>query len=121
MQQASQELPGWPLSQPERLLALLLCLPLLEKVIGVELDRGFPAFGHAAFLKDRIHRADRLARAAINALFGIDKILLVLFPGVNAVHRADIHTRGVFDADARLGDDISHRYFLAPSFHAPFL
>src|SRR5439155_21902749 len=32
----------------------------------------------------------------------------LVFARMNAVHRADIHARGVFGADARLGNHVSH-------------
>jgi len=86
---------------------------LLEK-IGVDLYILLPFLWNSRFFENSRHRAGRLARAAVDALIGIDikllagfKILLGL-SGMNAVHRADIDTRRVLHTHARLRNYIGH-------------
>src|SRR5207245_6878203 len=64
--------------------------------------------------KNSRHRADRDARAAVDAFRGMDiqlrfalEIRFIL-ARMNAIHGADIHTGGVFCADAGLGNHVSH-------------
>src|SRR2546425_12437577 len=64
--------------------------------------------------KDGRNGADRHASAAINAFGRMDvKLRLALeirfvLARMDAIHRADIHARGVFCADARFGNHVSH-------------
>src|SRR5690242_5529259 len=79
------------------------------EVIGVDLDVRLLLGRHRTLLEDRGDRAGGLARATVNALVGIDvelrKVLVVRLAlgRVDAVHRTDIHTRAIFDADTRRG------------------
>src|SRR5436190_14893906 len=64
--------------------------------------------------ENSLDRARRHAGAAVDALvrmniehLGRGELGLVL-PGVNAVHRADVHARGILRTDAGLADDIRH-------------
>src|SRR5437879_4785949 len=74
-------------------------LPLLRKIFKSE---------------NRSHRANRDASAAIDAFHRIDVehrfglVGRLVLARVDAVHRTDINTRGVFGVDARFGNHISH-------------
>jgi hypothetical protein len=35
---------------------------------------------------------------------------------VDAIHRADVNTRGILHVDARLSDNVSHRFLLGRGF-----
>jgi hypothetical protein len=71
---------------------------------------------------DRGYRADWNASAAVDALNRIDEELLegiaagLIGLGVDAVHRAGIHTRPVFGADAGFRDYICHLKSLLESY-----
>src|SRR5436190_1941115 len=54
----------------------------------------------------RVVRIDALGRMDVKLSFRLERRLV--FARMNAVHRADIHARGVFGADARLGNHVSH-------------
>src|SRR5256885_14399338 len=87
---------------------------LLRVPIRVDRRIALPLFRQVFQRENRGHRADRHARAAIDAFRGIDVQLLLGFmlrlvlAGVDAIHRAHIHAGGVLGADARFGDDVSH-------------
>jgi hypothetical protein len=78
------------------------------EVISVDLNEPLPFTGNSALFKDGVKGAGWLAGAAIDALAGINVILLVFFGGVYAVDWTDIHAGCVLLADAGLGNDISH-------------
>ena len=66
----------------------------------------FHLSGQRVLGEDRLHRALRFARPAIDALLRIDdQDPLEL---VDAVDRADVDAGAVFDVDAGLGDDVRH-------------
>ena len=72
----------------------------------VDLDEGVPLVRQRVLGEDRLDRALRFACPAIDALLRIDdQDPLEL---VDAVDRADIDARAVFDVDAGLGDDVRH-------------
>src|SRR5579883_322215 len=79
-------------------------LPLLRQVIQRENSR---------------NRAHRHTSAAIDALYRIDiqhlrgRMRRLILLGMNAVHRARIHTRRVLGPDARFCNDISHKLVLS--------
>src|SRR5438445_294826 len=87
---------------------------LLFVISRVSLDEGNP-FGRQIILgKNGGDRAFIDAHVAVDAGVGVDvehllllEIRLVLF-GMNTVHRADNNARGVFGADAGLGNDVGH-------------
>jgi len=88
---------------------LLLLIPL-----GIFLGVACPFLRQIFQSEDRRYRASRYAGAAVDALVRIDvqllnafKLRFILF-GMNAVHRADIHTGSVFGTNARLGNNVSH-------------
>src|ERR1700740_2352344 len=64
--------------------------------------------------KNRGHRTKGNAGAAVDAFEGVDVQLrfggefCLILARMNAIHRANVHARGVFSADAGLGDHISH-------------
>ncbi len=72
----------------------------------VDLDEGVPLVRQGVLGEDRLHRALRFARAAIYALLGVDDQHPL--EHVDAIDRADIDAREVFDVDAGLGDDVRH-------------
>src|SRR3712207_9364665 len=53
-------------------------------------------------------RADLGADAAVDALLGVDEVLLGLVGRVDAVDRADLDAAVVLDPDARLRDHVRH-------------
>src|SRR5690606_16441321 len=63
--------------------------------------------------KDRLERALRHARAAVDARIGVDKVPWPLVLGLarhNAVHRANLNARAVAQAEA--GNDMGHLMLL---------
>src|SRR6266480_879042 len=72
----------------------------------VDLDKRLPLVRQGVLREDRLHRAFRLTRTAVDALLGVDDEYA--FGLVDAVDRADIHAGLVFDVDAGLGDDVGH-------------
>src|SRR5262245_57919091 len=69
-----------------------------------------PLLGHRVVGEDRLDRALRLARPAVNALVGVDVILVIAL--VDAVDWADGNTRGILGTDTRLRDNIGHGLLL---------
>src|SRR5262245_14989193 len=65
-----------------------------------------PLLGHRVVGEDRLDRALRLARPAVDALVGVDVILVVAL--VDTVDRANGDAGGILGADTRLGDNIGH-------------
>ena len=88
-------------------------------MIGVDFDVMLPLFGHVFVTEDGFDRASGLTRAAINAFVGVDIKLCgglefgFVLARVNAIHRANVHTRGVFGSDTRFSDDIDCHAFLS--------
>ncbi len=72
----------------------------------VDLDERVPLVGQRVLGKDRLDRALGFARPAVDAFLRIDDEDPL--EHVDAVDRADVHARQVFDVDARLGDDVRH-------------
>jgi hypothetical protein len=74
-----------------------------------------PFIGQVFFRVDCRHWADWHTRCTANAIFGVDKKLgcsrklAIAFDRMNAVDWAGVNTRGIFCADAGLGDHISHK------------
>ena len=107
-QRAEQNRTNPVASEQTRLLSLF-CVP-----IGVDRREAIPLFGQVLERKDGRHRADRDARSAIDAFRGMDiQLCFALEIGfilarMYAVYRTDIHAGGVFCADSRLGDHVSH-------------
>src|SRR5579884_4150118 len=75
-------------------------------VRGVDADERLPLLGQRIFGEDRLDRALRLARAAVDALLGVDHEDAAGL--VDAVDGTDIDAGTVLDVDARLGDDVRH-------------
>src|SRR5712664_3855673 len=78
---------------------------VLEELL-VQLDEALPLLGGLVLREDRLHGAYRLARAAVDALVGMD--VEHVLPFVDAVDRAYLDARLVLHVDARLGDDVRH-------------
>src|SRR4051794_26003368 len=73
----------------------------------VDFHERLPLIGKRVFGENRLDRALRLARAAIDALLGIDHEDAVRL--MDAVDGTDVDTGQVFDVNAGLGDDVRHR------------
>src|SRR5690606_36503877 len=69
-------------------------------------DIGDQVLRHVLFRIDGAQRALGLARPAVDALVGVDVELVVAL--IYAVHRADVDTGAILDANAGLGDDVRH-------------
>ena len=84
------------------------------EVVGVDRDVALPLLGHFVEREDRLDRARRHAGAAVDALVGIDVQHLrglecrFVLAGMDAIDRTDVHARGIFGADARLGNNVGH-------------
>src|SRR3954453_1266132 len=78
----------------------------LVEPLGVDRLERLPLGGNLVLGEDRVDRADRLARRTIDALIGLD----VEHPAtlVDAVDRAFVHARTVFDVDAGFSDHERH-------------
>jgi hypothetical protein len=92
--------------------SLLIFLP--PEVRCVLFLEARPLFWKVIASIDSRNRAHRNASATINALDRIDEELVsgvrtcLVRLGVDAVHRASVHTRPVFSADTRFSDHIRH-------------
>src|SRR5690606_16022124 len=65
-----------------------------------------PLLGGVVLVEDRLDRADRLARTAVDALVGVDvQHPLAL---VDAVDRTFVDAGAVLDVHTRLGDHVGH-------------
>ena len=100
---------------PQRTRSLTsLDLELPSEMLRVLLRKMRPFLRHIVLREDRRNRACRDARAAVDALNGVDKQLigrpvigLVLF-GVDAIYRTRIYASGVLRADTGFCDYIGH-------------
>src|SRR5712692_6662250 len=102
-------------------------LLLLGVPVGVDRREIRPLFRQILERENRRHRAHRNARAAVNAFHRADvehrflfKIRFV-FPRVDAVHRANVHTGCILGSDAGLSNYVGHQtspWFIVPRFSA---
>src|SRR3954466_1477308 len=89
-------------------------MTLFLKVLRVHRNVVLPLLGCLVECKDRLDRACRNARAAVDALVRMDvehfrgRKIGFVFPRMDAVHRTHIDTCAVLGADARLTDDVGH-------------
>src|SRR6218665_181014 len=74
--------------------------------VGVELDHVLLIARHILLRHDRVRRAFGDADGAVDALVRVDGQEVRAF--AEAVDGADVHTVGVFAADAGFGDDVGH-------------
>src|SRR5277367_918476 len=87
--------------------------------VGVDWGVGLPFFGKVFQGKNGGNGTDRDAGTAIDALHRIDVQLLFgfvaffVFAGVDTIHRANVNAGGIFCADTRLGDYVSHLHLLS--------
>src|SRR5271165_1150833 len=88
---------------------------LSAEVLGVTLGVFLPLFRQIVERENGRNRANRHARAAINALDGVDvqhlfrgELVAVLF-GMDAVHRTGIDTGRVLSANTGFRDYIGHK------------
>ena len=85
------------------------------KKVGVDFLVFAPLDGQIDIGENRADGTDRFAHRAVDALAGIDIHLGCVGVGFDAIHRANFDARAVFDADARLGNDVRHNALqLAP-------
>jgi hypothetical protein len=88
---------------------------ILFVIVAINPDIVIPFVGHFCFWKNGHYGTYGFACAAINALIRIYVKLhcvcktLFIFPGMNAVHRADINAGSVFNINAGLSNYIGHR------------
>ena len=87
---------------------------LLIVVVPVPADEPAPGVRRLVERKNGLDRTGRHARAAIDALIGVNeqhfaqcKTRLVL-PRMDTIDRADIHTRSVLGSHTRFADDVRH-------------
>src|SRR3954465_11061321 len=86
-------------------------------VVGrVDGHEGIPLLGERVLGEDRLDRALRLARAAVDALLRVDHEHPVRL--VDAIDRTDVDAGLVLDVDARLADHVRHA--VAPAVAAPW-
>src|SRR5258708_18189964 len=87
---------------------------LLRVPVSVDGCEALPLLRQVFEGEDGGYRANRDASAAIDAFRWINEELLLAFKlglvlaGMDAVDRADIHAGGIFRADTRFGDHVSH-------------
>src|ERR1700749_3783663 len=72
----------------------------------VDLDERLPLVRERILREDRLDGALGFARPAVDALLGVDHEDAIRL--MDAVDRADVDTREIFDVDAGLGDDVRH-------------
>jgi hypothetical protein len=115
---------GCSLNAKRAAFAARLCEESVAGEIGLAAEVGcvlfaelFPFFGQVVAAEDRGHRADRNARAAVDALDGIDEELIVgvgtvfVSLGVNTIYRTSVHTRPILRADTGFRNYIRHLNF----------
>ena len=75
---------------------------------GVDAFKMLPLRGQIDIFENRADRTFRFAGATTDALVGVDVELRGIWSAVNAIDGANFDARFVFDADARLGDNVNH-------------
>jgi hypothetical protein len=78
----------------------------LTEVGAVLLDVTGPLRRHISVGKDGLHRALGFTGTTVDALFGVDVVLVL--PFVDAIDRANLHATGVLGFEAGFGDDVGH-------------
>src|SRR4030095_15509303 len=111
----SEPLPSaFPL--PSVLCPLPFYSRLFLEVVGVQRNVFLPLVRHLVEGKDRLDRAGRDARSAVDALVRMDVEHLgalegrLVLPGMDAIHRADVDAGAVLGADAGLRNYIGHSF-----------
>jgi hypothetical protein len=95
-------------------LSVNFVLLLGSEEIGVNGSVALPLLRQVLESKNGSYWANRNACAAIDALHGINIKLWdafktrFIFARVNAIHRANVHARGILGAGAGFGDYVSH-------------
>jgi hypothetical protein len=85
-----------------------LALELLLEVLRVLGDVVTPLLRNGVLGEDCTNRAGRFARATVDTLVGVDKVLIVRVGCVDAVDGTDIHAGRVLGIDAWLANDVGH-------------
>jgi len=89
-------------------------LASLLVIVGVNGREVLPLLGEIVLSEDRLDRASRLARAAVDALVGMDVQqlrafeCLLVFARVNAVYRTDVHASRVLSPYTGFSDNVRH-------------
>jgi hypothetical protein len=96
-------------SAAERAGAVGVVFTSAGEVVLVDRCERRPLGRHLVLRVDSIDGTGVDTGAAVDALVGIDEVLLGSVVAVDAVDRADLDTGSVLEADAGLGDPISHR------------
>jgi len=87
---------------------------LFLEMLGVDPLVVFPLFRQLVQHKDGCHGTHRNASSTVDALDGVnvevfDRLVSVLvFPGMNAIDRANVNTSRIFGSDARLRNYVGH-------------
>jgi hypothetical protein len=76
--------------------------------LGVDRAVLSPLFRQIIFEEDCLDRTDLGTHAAVNALIGIDEILLSIIRGVDTIDGANLDAALILHADTRLGDYVRH-------------
>ena len=87
-------------------------LPRQSEVFVIQVDEAAPFFRYVILGEDRDYGTHRLAGGAVDALIGMNEVLVVLIFSVDAVHRTDVHAGAVLKVNTRLGYDIGHLYYI---------
>ena len=80
----------------------------LLKEIGVNFLVFFPVRGQIDIGENRADGTNRFAHSAINTIVGVDEHLRRFVVGLDAIARANLRARAVFDADAGLSNNVRH-------------
>src|SRR5262249_13497853 len=104
-------LPGAPFAAP---FLSAVFSAVLKKIVRIRSDVAGPPGRRLVERENRLDRARRHARAAIDALVRVNikhlrrGVLWLVFPGMNTIDRTDVDARRVLGADARFADDVGH-------------
>jgi hypothetical protein len=101
-----------PSTAPPSGKAQSIALALWLEILGINFDVMLPLIGQRSIFVDGTNRARAFARAAPDAIIGVDVKLWRIFVAVDAIDGAGIDAAFVFDTDARLGDNVSGTHFL---------
>src|ERR1700722_697316 len=88
---------------------------LTSVILGVERGESVPLFRQVIEGEDGRDRANRNTGPTVDALYRIDieqfrsRVGGFVFLRMNAIHRARVHTSGIFGVDARFSNYVGHK------------
>ena len=82
----------------------------------IRFDEALPIWRNVGVNKDCVNGTFGFTKTAVNALVWVDEDLVITF--INAIDRANGHTRLVFHSDARFGYNVWHSLIIAYFFGA---